>query len=453
MRELLEDAAQRAIAYLKGVEARGVAPDARALEQLNQLDTPLPMQGTDAAQVLHTLDEVGSPATVASAGPRYFGFVIGGSIPSTVAAQWLAAAWDQNAGLVASSPIGAKLEDVARRWLLDVLDLPREAGVGFVTGATMANFTALAAARHAILARQGWDVEAKGLFGAPPIKVIVGGEVHVSLLKALSMLGVGRERVVRVPVDGQGRMRVDALAVEDENTIVCIQAGNVNTGAFDPAGEICEIAHKASAWVHVDGAFGLWARACPDRSFLGAGLEVADSWGTDAHKWLNVPYDSGLAFVRDPQQMRAAMSATAAYLLVGESREPYDFTPEMSRRARGVEIWAALSSLGRQGLADMIARDCRLAERFATQLAAAGCQILNDVCLNQVLVSFGEPEATKRVIAAVQQDGAAWFGGTLWQGKTAMRVSVSGWSTTEEDVDRSVQAILRVADGPGVRAG
>ena len=446
MRELLEEAAQRAIAYLEVLGTRRVSPDAEALEQLSTLDVPLPEAGMDPLQVLRTLDEVGSPATVASAGSRYFGFVIGGSLPATVAAQWLAGAWDQNAGLVAASPISAKLEEVAGRWLLDVLDLPREAGVGFVTGATMANFTALAAARHAMLARRNWDVEAQGLFGAPPISVIVGGEAHTSLLKALSLLGLGRDRVIRVPVDAQGRMRPDALSIPDENTIVCIQAGNVNTGAFDPAAEICDIAHKAGAWVHVDGAFGLWARACPAKRFLGAGIELADSWATDAHKWLNVPYDSGLAFARNAADMRVAMSATAAYLVEGEKREPYHYTPELSRRARGVEVWAALLSLGRQGLADMIERDCRLAERMALALSKANVQVLNEVCLNQVLVSFGSPEQTKKVIAGVQQDGTAWLGGTVWQDHAAMRISVSGWSTTEEDADRSVEAILRAAE-------
>ena len=446
MRELLEEAAQRAIAYLEVLGTRRVSPDAEALEQLSTLDVPLPEAGMDPLRVLRTLDEVGSPATVASAGSRYFGFVIGGSLPATVAAQWLAGAWDQNAGLVAASPISAKLEEVAGRWLLDVLDLPREAGVGFVTGATMANFTALAAARHAMLARRNWDVEAQGLFGAPPISVIVGGEAHTSLLKALSLLGLGRDRVIRVPVDAQGRMRPDALSIPDENTIVCIQAGNVNTGAFDPAAEICDIARKAGAWVHVDGAFGLWARACPAKRFLGAGIELADSWATDAHKWLNVPYDSGLAFARNAAEMRVAMSATAAYLVEGEKREPYHYTPELSRRARGVEVWAALLSLGRQGLADMIERDCRLAERMALALSKANVQVLNEVCLNQVLVSFGSPEQTKKVIAGVQQDGTAWLGGTVWQDHAAMRISVSGWSTTEEDADRSLEAILRAAE-------
>ncbi len=446
MRELLQDAARRAIAYLEGLGTRRVSPGTNAIERLADLDIAFPENGLNPHDVLKTLDEIGSPATVASAGGRYFGFVIGGSLPATVAAQWLAAAWDQNVGFRAVSPIGARLEDVSRRWLLDALDLPREAGVGFVSGATMANFTALAAARHALLSRQGWDVEAKGLFGAPELKVVVGDEVHVSVLKALSMLGLGRERVIRVPVDGQGRMRADKLPTLDERTIVCIQAGNVNTGAFDPAREICRLAHEAGAWVHVDGAFGLWARACPDLKYLADGVEDADSWGTDAHKWLNVPYDSGLAFCRREEALVAAMSATAAYLLTVGNREPMYFTPEMSRRARGVEVWAALLSLGRSGLARMIVQDCRMAERFAERLSGAGYSVLNDVCLNQVLVSFGEPETTRKVVAALQQDGTAWFGTTVWQGHTAMRISVSSWATSEDDVDRSIEAIARAVD-------
>jgi glutamate/tyrosine decarboxylase-like PLP-dependent enzyme len=387
MRELLQSAAARAIAYLESLDKRRVSPDSTALEGLSELDVELPDAGMDPEKVLAILDEVGSPATVASAGGRFFGFVIGGSLPVSVAAQWLAVAWDQNGGLRSASPIGAKLEDISMPWLLDVLGLPAQCGVGFVTGATMANFTALAAARHFLLARQNWDVEARGLFGAPEITVIVGNEVHVSVLKALSMLGLGRERLIRVPVDGQGRMRAEALSIKDENTIVCLQAGNVNTGAFDPASEIISAVHKVGAWAHVDGAFGLWARACPSRSYLGQGLEQADSWATDAHKWLNVPYDSGLAFCRNPEYLHAAMSATAAYLIAGEAREPLHYTPEMSRRARGVEIWAALLSLGRKGLAELIERDCQAAERFAAGLAAAGFKILNDVCLNQVLVT------------------------------------------------------------------
>ena len=443
MRELLQQASQRATAYLESLESRRVSPDAAAIRRLSELDRPFPLEGLDPSVVLRLLDEIGSPATVASAGGRFFGFVIGGSLPASLASQWLAAAWDQNAGLKAGSPIGAKLEEVSLRWLLDALDLPRESAAGFVTGATMANFTALAAARHALLRRRNWDVEAQGLLGAPQIKVVVGGEVHVSVLKALSMLGLGRETAARVPVDAQGRMRADSLPPLDDMTLLCIQAGNVNTGAFDPAEDLCRTAHEAGAWVHVDGAFGLWARACPTRKQLGQGLELADSWATDAHKWLNVPYDSGLAFCREPEHLRAAMSSTAAYLMHSDDREPFDYTPELSRRARGVEIWAALLSLGRSGLAELIERDCRLAALFAERLSAAGYQVLNEVCLNQVLVSFGEPELTKMVVAALQADGTAWFGSTLWQGKTAMRISVSSWATSERDVDLSVAAIIR----------
>jgi glutamate/tyrosine decarboxylase-like PLP-dependent enzyme len=303
----------------------------------------------------------------------------------------------------------------------------------------------LAAARHAQLERVGWNVEEQGLFGAPPITVIVGEEAHASLYKALGMLGLGRNRVVKVPADGQGRMRADAFPRISGPTIVCLQAGNVNTGVFDPASEICPLTHEARAWVHVDGAFGLWAVAAPARAHLMAGFDQADSWATDAHKWLNVPYDSGLAFVRYPEMLRAAMTVSAAYLIEGESREPSHYTPESSRRARGVEVWAALRSLGRAGLADLIEHNCRFATRFAEGLRAAGYQVLNEVVINQVLVSFGEADLTRRVIAAIQDDGTCWCGGTVWQGHAAMRISVSSWATTEDDVERSLEAMLRIA--------
>jgi glutamate/tyrosine decarboxylase-like PLP-dependent enzyme len=445
MDNLLEDTALRAARYLHGLDERGVSPSAEALDRLGRLGGPLPDGPTDDAEVIALLDEIGSPATVASAGGRYFGFVTGGSLPATVAANWLAGAWDQNSGLVVGSPTTAAIEETALRWLVDVLGLPPGTGAGFVTGATMANFTALAAARHAVFARAGWDVESQGLFGAPPVTVIVGDEVHVSLLKALSMLGFGRDRVIRVPVDGQGRMRADALPAIGGPTIVCIQAGNVNTGGFDPAGQICRSAHEAEAWVHVDGAFGLWAAAAPARSHLVRGFEPSDSWALDAHKWLNVPYDSGLAFSRNPEHLQAAMSVSAAYLVQSDHREPDSYTPEMSRRARGVEVWAALRSLGRSGLADLVERCCRHATRFAGGLREAGYEILNEVELNQVLVTFSDAETTRRVIAAIQADGTCWCGGTVWQGKTAMRISVSSWATTEEDVERSLEAMLRIA--------
>ncbi len=445
MEHLLKTTAERAWRYLDGLKDRNVAPRPEVIANLRRLDEPLPETPTDPEVVVALLDEIGSLATVATAGSRYFGFVVGGSLPATVAANWLATAWDQNAGIVALSPIAAKLEQVAMGWLLDVLKLPSDCGVGFVTCATQANFSGLAAARHALLARQGWDVEARGLFGAPPIKVVVGEEVHVSVLRALMGLGLGRERVIRVPVDGQGRLRADSLPPLDENTIVCIQAGNVNTGAFDPAHEIIPQSRAAGAWVHVDGAFGLWAAAAPHREHLVRGFADADSWATDAHKWLNVPYDSGIAVVREPQHLRAAFSITAAYLVRGDQREPEDYTPEFSRRARGVEVWAALRSLGRSGLADLIERTCRHATHFANGLRRAGYDILNDVVINQVLVSFGDAATTRRVIAAIQEEGTCWASASVWQGHTAMRISVSSWATTDEDVERSLEAMIRVA--------
>jgi glutamate/tyrosine decarboxylase-like PLP-dependent enzyme len=341
--------------------------------------------------------------------------------------------------------VAAAVEEVALRWLLSVLNLPEGAAGGFVTGATMANFTGLAAARHAVLAQVGWDVAGQGLFGAPPITVIVGEEVHVSLLKALSMLGLGRERVVRVPVDGQGRLRAEALPDMAGPTIVCMQAGNVNSGAFDPAHEICAAAHEAGAWVHVDGAFGLWAAASPQLAHLAAGVNEADSWATDAHKWLNVPYDSGLVFCRNAEHIKAAMSVSAAYLMRSEHREPSHYTPELSRRARGIEIWAALRSLGKAGLADLFERHVHYAQRFAEGLRNAGYDVLNDVVLNQVVVTFGDAEITQQVIKAIQDEGTLWAGGTQWHGHTAMRISVSAWATTEADVERSLEAIIRVA--------
>jgi glutamate/tyrosine decarboxylase-like PLP-dependent enzyme len=445
MRHLLHHTAEIAARYLETLDERSVAPTPEALARLEELHQPLQADPQDPADVLAMLDRIGSPATMAMAGRRYFGFVIGGSLPAALAANWLAGAWDQNPGLFAASPIGTVLEEVSLGWLLDVLKLPAESAGAFVTGATVANFTALAAARHAVLEHVGWDVEADGLFGAPPVTVVVGAEVHPSLIKALGMLGMGRSRVTRVPVDHQGRMLADQIPPLSGPTILCIQAGNVNTGAFDPAPKICERAHASGAWVHVDGAFGLWAAASPRYTHLVEGVADADSWASDAHKWLNVPYDSGLAFVRDPAALKRAMSVTAAYLPQGEHREPSQFTPELSRRARGVEIWAALRSLGRAGLSAMIERNCDLARHFASELQKGGCEILNEVVLNQVLVSFGDAARTRQVIARVQQDGTCWCGPTEWQGRTAMRISVSSWATREEDVGLSVAAILRAA--------
>jgi glutamate/tyrosine decarboxylase-like PLP-dependent enzyme len=445
MKKLLEEAADRSIRYIQSLEERDVFPSDDAINNLTQFDESLPEEPTDPETILQLLDDIGSPATVASAGGRYFGFVVGGSLPATVAANWLASAWDQNDGMSVLSPVAVALEQVCLKWLIDVFSLPPGTWGGLVSGATMANFSGLAAARHAILQKQGWDVESRGLFGAPPVNVVVGEEVHVSALKALSLLGFGRERLIRVAVDHQGRMRADALPKLDSATIICIQAGNVNTGAFDPAREVCETAREADAWVHVDGAFGLWAAAAPDRAHLYQGFEAADSWATDAHKWLNVPYDCGIVFCRTPEHLKAAMSTSAAYLVQGDNAEPHHYVPEMSRRARSIEVWAAVRSLGKKGLADMIERTCRFASRMASELKAAGYHILNDVVINQVLVSFGDAETTRRVIERVQAHGTCWCGGTQWQGHTAMRVSVSSWTTSDMDVDRSLDSILRIA--------
>jgi glutamate/tyrosine decarboxylase-like PLP-dependent enzyme len=445
MSDLLKEASVRAARYVSSIGGRSVVPKPEDIERLALLGGTMPEEPFAPEAVLGLLDDIGSPATVASTGGRYFGFVTGATLPATLAANWLAAAWDQNASMRVMSPVAAALEDITLGWLREVFGLPQGTDVGFVTGATMANFSFLAAARHALLERAGWNVEENGLFGAPPVTVVVSDEVHVSVLKALSMLGLGRSRVTRLPTDDQGRIKSARLPTLDERTIVCIQAGNVNTGAFDPAGEICSQARRDGAWVHVDGAFGLWAAAAPERAHLMNGFAEADSWATDCHKWLNVPYDSGLAFVREPQHLRAAMTVTAAYLQASESREPYQYTPESSRRARVVDVWAALRSLGRRGLADMIEGNCRLAARFADGLRTAGCSILNDVVLNQVLVSFGDAVTTKRVISDVQKEGTCWCGGTEWHGQAAMRISVSGWATTEQDIDQSAEAVSRLA--------
>lgn len=448
---LLGDVAARATQYLATLDDRPVAPTPNSLERLAELDGSLPETGTDAAAIVRLLDRVAAPATIASAGPRYFGFVTGGALPAALAANWLAGAWDQNAFSVASSPLGAAFEARALAWLIDLFGLPADCGGALVTGATMANFTALAAARQAVFEQVGWDVQANGLIGAPPISIIAGAEAHATLLKAFAMLGLGRDTVIRVATDAEGRIDPAAMPPIDRPAIVCLQAGNVNGGAFDPAGPLIDAAHAAGAWVHVDGAFGLWAATAPARAHLMAGFERADSWAVDAHKWLNVPYDSGIALVRRPESLAAAMSVNAAYLPKDGARDPFDFTPEASRRMRGLEIWAALKFLGRTGLADLIERNCRQAARFADGLRQAGFDVLNDVTLNQVLVSFGAPDVTRRVIAALQADGTCWCGGTIWRGQTAMRISVSSWATGDADVARSLDAMIRVAAAQGAR--
>jgi glutamate/tyrosine decarboxylase-like PLP-dependent enzyme len=418
---LLADAQRRALAYLDGLAGRGVAPPPAAVEALARLDFPLPGSGRDAAEVLALLDDVGSPATVASAGPRYFGFVTGGALPVAVAAAWLIAAWDQNAGMTVMSPAAARLDAVALRWVTELLGLPGGTGGGFVTGATMANATCLAAARDAVLARHGWDAAGQGLIGAPPVTVVTGAEVHTTVRKALGLVGLGRDRAVALPADAQGRIVPRDLPGLRGPAIVCLQAGNVNSGASDPFGPLIEWAHNGHAWVHVDGAFGLWAAAAPATAAQVAGVAAADSWATDAHKWLNTTYDCGIALVRDPAALRAALEASAAYL----------------------------AALGRQGVADLVERCCRLARRVADGMRECGYAVLNDVVLNQVVVDFGDPDRTGAIIAAVQREGTCWCGPTTWHGRRAMRVSVSGWCTTEDDVDRSIAAIRACSIPPG----
>ncbi|MGB0063469.1 MAG: pyridoxal-dependent decarboxylase [Terracidiphilus sp.] len=443
---VLKQSAQSAVEYLQSLDGRPVAPKPESVAALRTLCGPLPETSTEPAEVVRLLNDFGGPATVAISGGRFFGFVIGGCLPAAMAASWLVDTWDQNAGLRVASPIGADLEDTAVEWVRELLGLPKGTVGGVVTGCTMANFTALAAARHSLLKRAGWDVEADGLFGAPELQVVIGEEAHPSLLKSLAMLGLGKKRVIRVPVDRQGRMCADALPHLNERTILCLQAGNVNTGAFDPADAICPQARAAGAWIHVDGAFGLWAAASPKYRHLVKGFELADSWATDGHKWPNLGYDCGLALVRDGAPLCAAMGVRAAYLERTEHREPSDYTPELSRRARGVELWAGLRQLGKSGMAEIVERTCRHAQQFATGLKAAGYDVLNEVVLNQVLVSFGDAEKTSRVIAHLQTEGTCWCGPTVWQGTTAMRISVSSWVTSDEDVERSLAAMVTASE-------
>ncbi len=458
-----QDALDRALAlartYIASRADRSVWPSATLQQLRAALGGPLPADPIDPTDVIDALACAAEPGLVTTTGPRYFGFVTGGALPATVAAEWLTAVWDQPASLYVLSPAAAVVEEVAAAWLIDLLGLPAGCSVGFVTGCHMANFTALAAARHELLRREGWDVETDGFQGAPPIRVIVGDEVHVSVVGALRMLGIGSRQLVRVAVDDQGRMRPDALAAaladvaHESPTIVCAQAGNVNSGAFDPLDAIAGISTRHHAWLHVDGAFGLWAGASPALKHHVRGIECADSCATDAHKWLNVPYDSGLVFVAHPAAHRAAMSLSAAYLVRSpeDPRESMDWLPESSRRARGFAVYAALRSLGRSGVADLVERCCRLAQRFAERLRQEPTiRILNDVVLNQVLVrvapASGDADlATREALRIVQEERICWLGGSRWHDLDAMRISVSNWSTTEEDIDRSADSIIRAA--------
>lgn len=451
---LLSQVVDLASAYYDRRDSSPVFPHVTP-EQLRKAfggGAPMPESGQDAGQVIAALAQSAELGLVAHTGPRYFGFVIGGSLPVATAADWLTSAWDQNSGLYATSPAASVVEDVAAAWLLELLGLPRTASVGFVTGCCMANFTGLAAARHFLLRRAGWDVELDGLNGAPPINLILGEEAHVTVHAALRMLGLGTRSIKNVPTDNQGRMIASELARTIKGctgpTIVCAQAGNINTGAFDPLQEISAACREAGAWLHVDGAFGLWAAVSDNLKHLTAGAELADSWATDAHKWLNVPYDCGLIMCAHPESHRAAMNVSASYLVPSDAqRDPCEWVPELSRRGRGFTVYAVLRHLGRSGIRDMIERCCARARQMAELLRQhPGVEILNDVVLNQVLVRFNQSDDfTRTVIQRVQQDGTCWLGGTTWHNMAAMRVSVSNWSTTKKDIELSAQAILRAA--------
>ena len=453
----LGEAFEEALAYLEGLPSRRVASYIDLSTLRKALGGPVPDRPMEPREVVADLVAAADPGVVASGSGRFFGFVIGGANPAALAADWLTSAWDQNAGLYVLGPAASVVEEVAGEWLAELFGLPVGMSVGFVTGAQMANFTGLAAALHEVLRRAGWDLATGGLWGAPRVRVLAGAGRHGTIDRALRFLGVGTSAIVEVDADRQGRMQPAALAAALQQgsgpAIVCAQVGNVNSGAIDPVGEICTIAHEHDAWVHVDGAFGLWAGASPRLRPLVAGVELADSWATDAHKWLNVPYDSGLIFCAHPDAHRAAMGIRAGYLMhsAGDERDALDYGPEHSRRARGFAIYAAIRALGREGIADLVERCAAFASRFAERLAAADrVEVLNDVILNQVLVRFlaadGDHDAhTRRVIERVQHDGTCWMSGTTWQGQAAMRISVSNWSTDQADVDRAVAAILRCA--------
>jgi glutamate/tyrosine decarboxylase-like PLP-dependent enzyme len=459
---LLRQTAELAVAYLESLPERPVKGEDDVGVLRRELVMPLSEHGEDPEQVIEHLADVGARSVIAMAGPRYFGFVIGGSLPAALAADWLTSTWDQNAKLYAASPGASVVEEAVGAWLINLFGLPPASGYGLVTGCQMANFTCLAAARHAVLERAGWDATSRGLFGAPEIEVIVSAEAHSTIPRALQFLGMGRDRVRPVPTDDQGRMRADELAAvldevpADAPLIVCLQAGNVNTGSFDPIADAIQLVRRrAGAWVHIDAAFGMWAATSPALRHLLAGHERADSWATDAHKWLNVPYDSGLAFVADPVAHQRAMSPPpAAYMPYGEQRDQVTWVPEFSRRARGFTIYAALRTLGRDGVRQQVERCCALARRVAERLDAADqAEVLNDVVLNQVLVRFHPPGGgdtdglTRDVIRRVQEEGTIWLSGTTWHDMAAMRISLSNWSTSEADADRAVDAILRAA-GP-----
>jgi glutamate/tyrosine decarboxylase-like PLP-dependent enzyme len=454
IRALLQRTAEIASDFLESLDDRPIFPRTSAAELREALGGPLPDGPTEPEEVVEQLAAAADPGIVAMPSGRYFGFVIGGGLPAALAADWLTSAWDQNAGLYVGGPAASVVEQVLREWVCDLLGLPKDASLGLVTGTQMGSVTALAAARLRLLERSGWDVARDGLAGGPRIRVFVGAQRHVTIDRALRLLGLGAPEVVAA--DHQGRMDVtalrDALHGVDGPAIVCAQAGDVNTGAFDAFGEIADAAAEHGAWLHVDGAFGLWAAASPKLRHLVHGVERADSWITDAHKWLNVPYDSALVLCADPEAHRAAMTISASYLIQDDSRavrDQVDWVPEFSRRARGFAVYAALRSLGRSGLAELVERTCECARRFAEGIAELeGVEVLNDVVLNQVLFRFESDERTDSVLRAVQEAGDVWMSGTTWDGRRAIRISVSNWQTENEQIDLALEAFRSAAQAP-----
>ena len=447
MSDLLDKAKEFAEAYLNKMNNEKIQVGDEARKNLSHLDFDLQQEPVDELEVIERMNKYIEPATMKMTSSKFFGFVIGGSYPVSIASNWMSTAWDQNTGLEKTTPATAAVESVSSKWLLKILGLPKDSATAFVTGATVANFTALAAARNHVFKKAGWDVEADGLIGAPDLQIIISEESHPTVYKSLAMLGLGRNRVTKVKTDDQGRMDISSFPEVKENSIVITQAGNINSGACDPISEICDLVKNKNSWVHVDGAFGLWAKASSKHKYLLEGVEKADSWATDAHKWLNVPYDSGLAFVKHKHALKAAMAITASYLPTENAgRNPSDYTPELSRRARGVDIYAVLHHLGTSGVEELVNRCCACAKQFAEGFSEAGYKVMNDVVLNQVVVDFGSEELNLKIMDAVQKDSTCWVGQTIWKGITAMRISVSNWQTNSQDVEESLNVILKIAE-------
>jgi len=441
-------ACKKAIRYANDLDSRNVTPTVEAIENLRTLHEPLQLQPTDPSTVIGLLENIGSPATVATTGGRFFGFVVGGAMPVSIAANWLASTWDQNAGTWMLAPFAVEIEEVVASWMLDLLNLPRDAAVGFVTGSTMGTFSALAAARSALLRKAGYDLKKGGLRNAPQLRIVMSEEIHPTIVAALGYLGFGVDEIETCPTDGQGRLRVDAMPELDDRTIVIVQAGNINSGSFDAFEDICNRARKVGAWVHVDGAFGLWARASESKRHLTKGVELADSWTVDGHKWLNIPQDSAIYACRDHKAVNDVFGTSATYLMRDERRQASNFVPELSRRARGIEFWAALKTLGKRGVEDLVDRNCLHATRFAEGLASAGYEILNDVVLNQVVFACHDEATTRVALEQIQSSGVTWLGPTTWKGRFAMRISVSSWSTTDEDVSQSLAVMADAFSAP-----